>query len=212
MKKMKKEGKNQSELQKVAIFLGVLLLLLVISFFVGMYLGPDAEIEQTSGTGKGPQTLTDESSPPTAAKPENSRQENLRDIYKEAEEIKRSIVVKPKPKRERETPKENKLSAVKQKQKKHKNKEKVKAAQKAKEDSIVYAVQVGAFRSAKEAKRLAKKLKKKGYTVYVVDVKTKDKGILHKVRIGRFRKRKQADKLSRKIRKNEGIQAFVAYR
>jgi len=199
---MKKGSKNQSELQKVAIFLGVLLVLLVISFFVGMYLGPDAKLKQTPDEEK--QTLTSDSTITPTKPDENSREKNLLDIYNETEEIKnRIIAAKQKPK----IPKGKKISAGKQKKKT------VKAIpKKAKKESIVYAVQVGAFRNAIEAKRLAKKLGKKGYTVYVVDVKTKDKGTLHKVRIGRFHNRKQADKLSRKIRKNEGIQAFVAYR
>ena len=196
---MKKERKNQSELQKLMIFLGVLLVLLVISFFVGMYLGPEVETEQKLAKKQTLTAVTAES----PAKSEDPGEESVLDIYKEAKEIRQSISAKPKPKEK--PPKKNKLSAVKQKKT-------AKASPKAKKESIVYSVQVGAFRSAKEAKRLAKKLKGKGYDVYVVDVDSKDKGILHKIRIGHFSKRSQADALSKKIRKREGIQAFVAYR
>lgn len=75
--------------------------------------------------------------------------------------------------------------------------------------TVLYTVQVGAFKNATEADTLKKKLEKKGYKTFTALSESKRKGGLYKVWVGKFRKREQAEKLSAKIKKTEGLQAFV---
>jgi cell division septation protein DedD len=75
--------------------------------------------------------------------------------------------------------------------------------------TILYTVQVGAFKNDSEADTLKKKLEKKGYKTSMALSESKKEGGLYKIWVGKFRKREEAEALSAKIKKNEGLQAFV---
>lgn len=75
--------------------------------------------------------------------------------------------------------------------------------------TILYTVQVGAFKNAADADALKKKLEKKGYRTSMALSESKKEGGLYKIWVGQFSKREEAEKLSTKIKKTEGLQAFV---
>jgi cell division septation protein DedD len=77
-------------------------------------------------------------------------------------------------------------------------------------EEVLYTVQLGAFKSRSEAERFKGKYSKKGYKIYIVDVKAKNNMNIYKVKTGEFQERKDADILSRKLKKTEGLNAFVA--
>ncbi len=72
----------------------------------------------------------------------------------------------------------------------------------------VYSVQIGAFKSEKNAEALAKQYTEKGYDAFVRTA-PKDKEMLHRVLIGKFEARKEAGKLARDIRNRENVQVLV---
>jgi len=184
-----------SELRNVFIFLGVLLILLVGSFFVGMYLGTETPeqpaIIDASGE-KRPLVETEtsaEEEPGAALSGQPSSPGGAREPEPEIGE-----------------PPHETDPGIGQPSGRDA------ATDKAAAEMPVYSVQVGAFRdSGKAAERVAR-LKKKGYEAYIVPPAPSDSKALTKVRIGHFSKREEADALSRKIRQREGIQAFVTYR
>lgn len=202
---MNRNRKNQSELQKVFMFLGVLFVLLVGSFFIGMYLGTDDS--GLSADGKEPRVVADHvmadspeddpadfrvpvepSYPALASGPRNSKKEKTTAALRNPPPPTRSTGKTASP---RPVPPEKTAEG---------------------RSGRVYSVQVGAFRVKAQADRLAEKLEKKGYSVYIISEKAGSKGVLYKVRIGRYNKKADADSLSKKIRKREGMQSFVAYR
>jgi cell division septation protein DedD len=75
--------------------------------------------------------------------------------------------------------------------------------------SVLYTVQVGAFKNATDADALKKKLEKKGYKTSMELSESKKEGALYKVWVGKFSTRKDAESLSMKIKKTESLQAFV---
>ena len=70
----------------------------------------------------------------------------------------------------------------------------------------IYTVQVGAFSSEKNAQNLAKEIKDKGFSSYVIKGKT-----LYKVQVGKFKNYKEARNLSQKL-KELGYPIFVTTR
>ena len=193
---MNRRKSRGSELQKVFIFLGVLLILLVGSFFVGMYLGSEVPQEPTviSEPGETSQIEDTGSAVPQSPVPAESGAEPVTEPlspespdvgYAPPEPEDRMPVPDP----TAEPPPDRPPSS-----------------------RSVYSVQVGAFRDPGKAEDRVAQLKKKGYDAYMVPPVGDGKSALHKVRVGHFAKREDADALSRKIRKGEGIQAFVTYR
>ncbi|GAB4407763.1 MAG: hypothetical protein OHK0032_03130 [Thermodesulfovibrionales bacterium] len=73
----------------------------------------------------------------------------------------------------------------------------------------LYTVQVGAFKSQKDADSLKLKLEKKEYRAYVKK-DLNSKGVpLFKVRIGEFTDKKKAEALAREMKKTQGLNAFA---
>ena len=75
--------------------------------------------------------------------------------------------------------------------------------------SIVYTVQIGAFRNIAEAKQLKAKFEKKGYKSFISAGKNKKSQKIFKVKSGEFREKKDAEVLALKLRKTEGLQTYV---
>jgi cell division protein FtsN len=76
-------------------------------------------------------------------------------------------------------------------------------------DDAVYTVQLGALKSAEEARQLRAKYAKKGYKVYITVSRNKGKAKIYKVRTGEFTEKKDAEILAVRLKKNEGLSAFV---
>jgi len=192
---VKRNRRNPPEFQKVLLFLGVLLLLLVGSFFIGMYLGTDSA---TGPAREGPVIVDDavlnrgDAGNPEAGTP----------AIPEAEPP--AAATAPPAALEEAAPKKTAPPPTRKTRKR-------KAAPEA-APRRVYAVQVGAFRKKAPAERLADRLARKGYDAYVIGEQTRGKGYFYKVRIGRYERKRDADRLARKIRGAEGLQTFVAYR
>lgn len=207
---MKRNRKNQSEFQKVFLFLGVLFVLLVGSFFIGMYLGTDERGH--SSDGEGPRVVTDHVLADSGEASQEDEQvidgEHEEPSYPASDTGSRSgrteetaVALKnPSPVPDGDAGKAPSSGPVSKK-----NTAKVGAER-------VYCVQVGAFREKAQAEALEGKLRKKGYSVYLVEEGAGNKGVFYRVRIGRYKNKKDAESLSLKIRKREGMQSFVAYR
>jgi len=76
------------------------------------------------------------------------------------------------------------------------------------QDGPVYTVQVGAFKSRKEADALKTNLEGKGMKARRQKVGQKDK-VLYKVMVGEFSEKKEAEVLALKLKKTEGLKTFV---
>lgn len=76
----------------------------------------------------------------------------------------------------------------------------------------VYTVQVGAFMSTSEARKLKQLCEKKGLNAYIVADKQQDGATVYKVRTGEFAVRKDAEILALRLKKAEGLTAFVTSR
>lgn len=72
-----------------------------------------------------------------------------------------------------------------------------------------YTVQVGAYKEKEVAETVMNKLKKKGYSAYIMAKEIPNEGTIYKVRIGEFPNRERAEEHSRKIKVKENISAFV---
>jgi cell division protein FtsN len=72
-----------------------------------------------------------------------------------------------------------------------------------------YSVQVGAFTSPGDADALKKKLKGRGFTVYVFRSGTDGDGAPYKVRVGKFADRKTSDLFVVRLRKTLGLNGYV---
>ena len=202
---MKRNRKDQSELQKVFMFLGVLFVLLVGSFFIGMYLGTDESGQSAGGTG--PRVVTDHVLAGSSDEGPVGLRESAEPSYPVA-------AVGPRTRKKEEAP-----EALRNPSPPTRNTGKTASVRPVSPEKTaegrsgrVYSVQVGAFRVKAQAEKLTEKLEKKGYSVYIISEKTGSKGVLYKVRVGRYSKKADADSLSKKIRKREGMQSFVAYR
>ncbi|MGD0883388.1 MAG: SPOR domain-containing protein [Thermodesulfovibrionales bacterium] len=80
--------------------------------------------------------------------------------------------------------------------------------QKTQNDAVLYCVQVGAFKSRREADTLKAELEGKGFKAS--SLKASSKGaILFKVSVGEFAEKKEAEVVALKLRKTEGLKAFV---
>jgi cell division septation protein DedD len=81
------------------------------------------------------------------------------------------------------------------------------------EGDVTYTVQLGALKSAPEARRLKTKLEKKGYKTQITASTSKTKHErIYKIRTGAFDDRKEAEMLALKLKKAEGLNAFVTPR
>jgi cell division septation protein DedD len=81
------------------------------------------------------------------------------------------------------------------------------------EGDVTYTVQLGAFKSAPEARRLKTKLEKKGYRTQITTSTNKTKHErIYKIRTGAFDDKKDAEMLALKLKKTEGLNAFVTPR
>jgi cell division septation protein DedD len=81
------------------------------------------------------------------------------------------------------------------------------------EGDVTYTVQVGALKSAPEARKLKTKLEKKGYKSQITASTSKTKHErIYKIRTGAFDDRKEAEMLALKLKKAEGLNAFVTPR
>jgi cell division septation protein DedD len=78
------------------------------------------------------------------------------------------------------------------------------------EPHITYTVQLGALKSASEAKKMRAKLLGKGYRTYI-DISTNGKKHekIYKIRTGEFKDRKEAELLAVKLKNTEGLKTFV---
>lgn len=74
---------------------------------------------------------------------------------------------------------------------------------------VIYSVQIGAFRSNKNARALAKRYEKKGYEAFTYKTLASEKKILYRVLIGKFTSRQEAAKWARKIATDERIKTTV---
>ncbi len=84
-----------------------------------------------------------------------------------------------------------------------------KPASKPSESNVIYTVQIGAFKSTAEARRLKEKYSKEGYKTSVTVSHGKHKEKIYKVRAGEFKEKKEAEILARRLKKSEGLSAFV---
>lgn len=71
-----------------------------------------------------------------------------------------------------------------------------------------YSVQVGAFKTLRDASVLKSNLQKKGYNTNIETV-NKKKGKLYKVKVGTFSTREEAAKVSTELRKIKGLKPFI---
>jgi DedD protein len=73
----------------------------------------------------------------------------------------------------------------------------------------IYSVQVGAFKSEKNADALAKQLKEKGYDAFSVKRSAKDGNTIYRVLVGRFDDRRGSRQLASAIGKKEKISTVI---
>ena len=74
-----------------------------------------------------------------------------------------------------------------------------------------YTLQVGAFQDKEQAKKIANKLKKKGYPAHIVSSNMPVKGMWHRVRVGHFQDLKEAKKLGLTIEMKERLHTYVTF-
>ena len=74
-----------------------------------------------------------------------------------------------------------------------------------------YTLQVGAFQDKEQAKKIANKLKKKGYPAYIVSSNMPVKGMWHRVRVGHFQDLKEAKKVGLTIEMKERLHTYVTF-
>ncbi|MBI5848125.1 MAG: SPOR domain-containing protein [Nitrospirae bacterium] len=75
--------------------------------------------------------------------------------------------------------------------------------------SVLYTVQIGAFKNSAEAKHLKTKFDKKGYKSFISAGKNKNGQKIFKVKTGEFSEKKEAELLALKLKKAEGLQTYV---
>ncbi|HXX53451.1 MAG TPA: SPOR domain-containing protein [Thermodesulfovibrionales bacterium] len=73
----------------------------------------------------------------------------------------------------------------------------------------MYSVQMGAFKSEKNADALAAKYKEKGYEAFVFRTGTKDTELLYRVLIGKVSEKKEALQMVKSIASKEGVPAIL---
>ena len=73
----------------------------------------------------------------------------------------------------------------------------------------VYSVQVGVFKSEKNAGALMRKLKEEGYETFTMKSDVKGKGVVYRVLVGKFEDRKKSREMAVRISKKENIKAVI---
>lgn len=73
-----------------------------------------------------------------------------------------------------------------------------------------YTIQIAAIRDRPTAEALAERLRKKGYSVFVVPHTVPNQGTWYRVRVGHFKQREAAQDMTKRLSKQEGLKAFVA--
>lgn len=77
-------------------------------------------------------------------------------------------------------------------------------------EGVKYTVQLGALKSAEEAKKLKSQFLRKGYKAYISSSQEPgSRRKIYKVRAGEFDQKKEAEILALKINKSEGLKTFV---
>lgn len=221
---MKNDG-TPSMLKKASLFLATLLLLMVVSFFVGVYLGADNIKEQPSvPSSVAPITPPADKRLATNDKPipETRRLPTAETRRLDNAETRRldDVASKPEPKQPEPKPaapggKKTAPEAQAAPQKSVSEPQKPAAdAKKAApgKASGAYYVQVGAFKNLREAEHTVDKLRKKGFDAYMIEPGHADKSPMYKVRVGKYANKPDADAAAEKLRKNEAVQAFVQSR
>lgn len=74
---------------------------------------------------------------------------------------------------------------------------------------LVYAVQLGAYKSKANADALVRKYTQKGYDAFTQKSTIAGKGTLYRVLIGKFDNKSKADQLARQIRSKENISTII---
>lgn len=78
--------------------------------------------------------------------------------------------------------------------------------------TIIYTVQLGAFKNVSEAENFRNEYDKKGYRTYTVISENKKREKIYKIRTGEFNEKKDAEIFSLKLKKTEGVNSFVAFK
>lgn len=73
----------------------------------------------------------------------------------------------------------------------------------------IYTVQVGAYKEIDVAETVMNKLKKRGYSAYILAKEIPKEGKVYKVRIGEFPSRDRAEEQAKRIKSKEKMEAFV---
>jgi len=73
-----------------------------------------------------------------------------------------------------------------------------------------YTIQVGAFKTKKEAEGLIQNIKKTGYSAYISKADLAKKGVWYRVRVGRFSSSAEAKKKLLTLNIKTGLKSFVA--
>jgi len=209
-------------LKKASLFLATLLLLMVVSFFVGVYLGADNIREQPSVpssvasiTPPADKRLAASDKPvhetrrlPAESKPEPKPPEpTAQEAAKQAAPESKQAAPESKP----AAPGGKKTAPQKAVSEPQKTATDTKKAAPGKASGAYY-VQVGAFNKLREAEHTVDKLRKKGFDAYMIEPGSADKTPMFKVRVGKYANRPDADAAAEKLRKNEAVQAFVQSR
>lgn len=77
------------------------------------------------------------------------------------------------------------------------------------EQHTSFTVQIGAFKSPADARRLKDSFEQKGLKTYIEASKDAKGRTVYKVRTGEYREKKEADVLALKLRKTEGLHTYV---
>ncbi|MBI5141522.1 MAG: SPOR domain-containing protein [Nitrospirae bacterium] len=225
---MKNDG-TPSMLKKAFLFLVTLLLLMVVSFFIGVYLGADNIKEQPSVPATvAPITPPADKRLAASDKPaaETRRLATTETRQLPVESTPKPVAPEAKPVAPEAKPVAPEAKPVPPEPNKtapevaHPAPAPQKPAPEAKKavpandhkQGGAYYVQVGAFKNLREAERTVEKLRKKGFDAYMIEPASADKTPMFKVRVGKYAKKPDADAVAEKLRKNEAVQAFVESR
>jgi DedD protein len=127
------------------------------------------------------------------------------------ETVEKTVPQKPRPGKtesQNKVPQESKTAAVPQKNESKQAKEKDAAVAKTNAAGPIYTIQAASYKDAKDADRLAQKLKKAGYPAYRAIGKIPGKGIWFRVRIGEYRSKSEAQRIMNKLKK-DGLKSIL---
>ncbi len=157
-----------------------------LSFILGYYVG--------KGTRTNTEKVISEEKPAINTKEEKPKSEPVEKVAEKVNKPETETVKKEAPKKEPPKPKPATV-------------EETKPFPIQSKTANYYTIQVGAFSSKAEAEKLKRRLKKKGYTVFI---NTSKRGkILYRVRVGRFLKRSDAEAAALKLSINEKLKTFI---